>query len=177
MGFQFITYEKNGHVATITMNRPEVLNALHGPAQHELAAAWDDVAADPEVRIAIITGAGERAFCAGNDLKATASGGVPRLPPSGFGGICSRFDLWKPVIAAVNGIAVGGGFEIALAAYIIVAAHHARFPSMTGSCHAATAWTVPRPCPATTAAPCRRRGRPRPCCCSIPARMASCVCR
>jgi crotonobetainyl-CoA hydratase len=127
MGFQFITYEKGGHVATITMNRPEVLNALHAPAQHELAAAWDDVAADPEVRVAIITGAGERAFCAGNDLKATASEGVPRLPPSGFGGICSRFDLWKPVIAAVNGIAVGGGFEIALAADIIVAAHHARF--------------------------------------------------
>jgi enoyl-CoA hydratase/carnithine racemase len=127
MSYEFIKYEKTGHVATITMNRPEVLNALHPPAHAELAAAWDDVAADPEVRVTIITGAGERAFCAGNDLKWTASEGVPRVPPSGFGGICSRFDLWKPVIAAVNGFAVGGGFEIVLAADIVVAADHARF--------------------------------------------------
>jgi crotonobetainyl-CoA hydratase len=127
MSFRFITYEKAGHVATITMNRPEVLNALHPPAHDELAAAWDDVAADPDVRVAIITGAGERAFSSGNDLKWTATEGIPRLPASGFGGICSRFDLWKPTIAAVNGVAAGGGFEIALATDIIVAAEHARF--------------------------------------------------
>ena len=127
MGFQFITYEKAGHVATLTINRPEVLNALHPPAHEELAAAWDEVAEDSEVWVAILTGVGERAFSSGNDLKWTAAHGVPKLPASGFGGICSRRDLWKPVIAAVNGLALGGGFEIALAADIIVAVTHARF--------------------------------------------------
>ncbi len=127
MDFRHIGYEKTGHVATITINRPEVMNALHPPANTELEAAWDDVAADPEVWVAVITGAGERSFSAGNDLKWTAEHGVPKLPPGGFGGICSRGDLWKPVIAAVNGLALGGGFEIALAADIIIAAEHARF--------------------------------------------------
>jgi enoyl-CoA hydratase/carnithine racemase len=127
MAFEYIIYEKRDHMATITMNRPEVLNALHPPAHAELSAAWDDVAEDPEVWIAIVTGAGPRAFSAGNDLKWTATQGVGELPSGGFGGICSRFDLWKPVIAAVNGLALGGGCEIALAADIIVAADGARF--------------------------------------------------
>ncbi len=127
MGHEFIDYDKVGHVATITINRPEVMNALHPPAHEELSAAWDEVEADRDVWVAIITGAGERAFSAGNDLKWTAAHGVPALPRGGFGGICSRFDLWKPVIAAVNGLALGGGFEITLAADIVVAAEHAGF--------------------------------------------------
>jgi enoyl-CoA hydratase/carnithine racemase len=103
------------------------MNALHPPANHELAAAFDEFAADPTQWVAIITGAGDKAFSAGNDLKYQASGQPMSIPASGFGGLTSRFDLNKPVIAAVNGLAMGGGFEIALAADIVVADEGAVF--------------------------------------------------
>lgn len=129
MAFEFIRYEKAGRIARITIDRPEVMNALHPPANLELSQAFDDFAADPEVWVAILTGAGDKAFSAGNDLKYTASHGMGEIAVGngGFGGITARFDLFKPVIAAVNGFALGGGFEIALACDIIVAAEHARF--------------------------------------------------
>lgn len=129
MAYEFITYEKQGRIATVTINRPNVMNALHAPANLELSSAFDDFAADPDVWVAIVTGAGEKAFSAGNDLKHSAAHGKEsfRLGNGGFGGITARFDLFKPVIAAVNGLALGGGFEIALACDIIVAAEHARF--------------------------------------------------
>jgi enoyl-CoA hydratase/carnithine racemase len=129
MAYEFIKYEKQGRIARITINRPEVMNALHPPANLELSAAFDDFAADPESWVAIITGAGEKAFCAGNDLKYSAQHGMGAVTmgSGGFGGITARFDLFKPVIAAVNGLALGGGFEIALAADVIVAADSARF--------------------------------------------------
>jgi enoyl-CoA hydratase/carnithine racemase len=91
--------------------------------------AFDEFAANPDLWVAIVTGAGEKAFSAGNDLKFAASGQkspVP-MPASGFGGLTSRYDLYKPVIAAVNGFAMGGGFEIALATDIIIAAENAKF--------------------------------------------------
>ena len=126
-GFNFCRVEREGALTIVTLNRPEVMNALHPPAHFELAAVFDEFAADSEQWAAIVTGAGERAFSAGNDLKYQASGGRMSAPPTGFGGISARFDLDKPLIAAVNGIAMGGGFEIALACDIIVASENAVF--------------------------------------------------
>ncbi len=124
---EFCKAERDGHLFTITMNRPEVMNAIHPPASAELAALWDEFESDPELWVAIVTGAGDRAFSAGNDLKYQASGGEMVAVPSGFAGITSRYQMVKPVIAAVNGVAMGGGFEIALAADLIIASEKATF--------------------------------------------------
>ncbi len=126
MAFEFVRYEKRNRIAYVTINRPDVMNALHPPANEELSRVWDDFAADPDTWVAILTGAGERAFSAGNDLKWTATHGMPRMPKGGFGGIVFRDDIWKPMIAAVNGVALGGGLEIALACDIIIASENAR---------------------------------------------------
>ncbi len=116
MAYEFVGVERDGPVTIITIDRRAVMNALHPPANHELSAVFDNFAEDDEQWVAIITGAGDRAFSAGNDLRYQAENkGRLTIPETGFAGLTSRFGLTKPVVAAVNGVAMGGGFEIALA--------------------------------------------------------------
>jgi len=126
--YEFIKVETSGRVLIVTINRPESFNSLHPAANREMGDAFDDFAVNDDQWVAIVTGAGEKAFSAGNDLKWTAENqGKLEIPPRGFGGLTNRFDLFKPVVAAVNGVALGGGFEIALASDIILASSTARF--------------------------------------------------
>lgn len=130
-----VLYEKRDHVAHITMNRPAVLNAMDLRMHQELASVWDDVEADDDVRVAVLTGAGERSFTVGQDLRERARLDRQGIPPSSFGSrgqpgwprLTERFELSKPVIARVNGYALGGGFELALACDLIVASDQAVF--------------------------------------------------
>lgn len=122
----YCSIDKTDHIMTVTLERPDRLNALHPPANAELGDVFDDFADDDDMWVAIITGAG-RGFSAGNDLRYQAEGGERVPMPKGFAGLTSRFDLTKPVIAAVNGVSMGGGFEIALACDIIIASEKALF--------------------------------------------------
>jgi crotonobetainyl-CoA hydratase len=117
-----------GPVLVITLDRPKA-NAIDVPTSRALYAAFESLRSDPALRVAVLTGAGERIFSAGWDLKAAAAGeGIEAdHGPGGFAGLTEFFDLGKPVIAAVNGLALGGGFELVLAADLVVAAEHAEF--------------------------------------------------
>lgn len=119
---------RNGHILEITLDRPKA-NAIDAKTSFAMGEAFIAFRDDPELRVAIITGAGERFFSAGWDLKAAAEGEAPDADfgPGGFAGLTELFDLDKPDIAAVNGYAFGGGFELALAADMIVCSDNASF--------------------------------------------------
>lgn len=120
---RFIRTERDGRLFIITLNRPEVLNALNAPAAFELSEAFDEFVADDELWVGIVTGQG-RAFCAGHDLVDAPD---EDMPATGWAGLSERQDIDKPLIAAVNGAAMGGGFEIALACDIVIADEDAYF--------------------------------------------------
>ena len=120
-----ITRETRGPVLVLTINRPEARNAINRATALALEAALDDAEADDEVAVVVLTGAGDKAFSAGMDLKAFAAGEVP-FTDHGFGGITNRF-FAKPLIAAANGAALAGGFEILISCDLVVAAEHAKF--------------------------------------------------
>jgi crotonobetainyl-CoA hydratase len=133
MAYEFITVEKADHITTLTINRPEVMNALHPPCCFEMDEALNEFADNANDWVCILTGAGDRAFSAGDDLKWQALHGgeavfeAAQRCRGGYAGIASRFDCYKPIIAAVNGVALGGGFDVALSCDLIIAAEHARF--------------------------------------------------
>jgi enoyl-CoA hydratase/carnithine racemase len=124
---EFILTDAHGGVLTITLNRPEKLNALLPEMHMALADAFDSFAADDDLHVCVVKSAGGRAFCAGSDLVAFQSEGGRPYPETGYAGIAQRHDLAKPVIAAVDGICLGGGFELALACDMIVASDRAVF--------------------------------------------------
>ncbi|HEV7718846.1 MAG TPA: enoyl-CoA hydratase-related protein [Arsenicitalea sp.] len=125
-----VDFEIRDNIAWITLNRPERLNAVGQGMADELEKIWLQLEADETVRAAVITGAGERAFCAGADVKESGEAGLDywvRPWNGGFGGIALRKTLDIPVIARVNGLAFGGGFEIILGCDIVVAVEEAQF--------------------------------------------------
>lgn len=128
-----VVVEKKDGVTTILLNRPEAMNAIDTAMHHALEAAFDDYSADTSQRICLIRGVGGRAFCAGSDLKdvsALIKSGrrlEETYPKHGYAGLIERFDLDKPLVAVVDGVALGGGFEIALACDLIIATDRSRF--------------------------------------------------
>lgn len=122
----------DGHVATVLLNRPEALNAVDPAMRLELFAAWDRIAHDPQIRVAVVTGAGSKSFCTGSDLKKTPP--PPETPAQqiygdvpGAGSLIANLRTDKPLIAAINGYAMGGGLELALACDIRICSDNAQF--------------------------------------------------
>jgi len=130
-----ITFERHEAVALVTINRPETMNALDFAANDELIEVWKRVRDDAAIRAAVITGAGDRAFCAGADLKTYTMNYARRGPAEiraitdgpGFGGITRSLDVMKPIVAAVNGYCISGGLELALACDVRLASQNAEF--------------------------------------------------
>jgi len=122
-----IRVQETGEVLQVTIARPKFLNALNTAAHFELSEVFDAFAANDQLHLATITGVGDRAFCVGTDLKERSQHGLDHFPATGFAGLTQRFDLHKPVIALINGDAVGGGLEVVLACDLALAVETARF--------------------------------------------------
>ncbi|HXV59193.1 MAG TPA: enoyl-CoA hydratase-related protein [Vicinamibacteria bacterium] len=129
-----VRYELHDYVARVTIERPEVLNAIDSATERMLQEIWREIEDEPEARVVVLTGAGEKAFSVGADMKSTSSdepaSGLEywaRPRPGGFGGIALRTTLDVPVVARVNGYALGGGFEMVLGCDIVVACDEAQF--------------------------------------------------
>jgi enoyl-CoA hydratase/carnithine racemase len=131
-----VIFEKKERIAVITINRPEAMNAIDPETSEELGKAWLEFRDNPDLWVGILTGAGDKAFSAGADLKKM----IPFLATlgpfdrkeredkfPGFGGITRNLNIWKPIIAAINGFCLAGGLEMALACDLRVAAEHATF--------------------------------------------------
>lgn len=120
------------HVARVTIDRAERMNAVDEPTADALEATWQRIESDPDIRAVVLTGSGDKAFCAGADMKAAdnSKSGLAYWAdarPGGFGGLALRKSLHVPVIGRINGLAVGGGFELVLGCDIVIAAEHASF--------------------------------------------------
>ncbi|PLW69823.1 enoyl-CoA hydratase-related protein [Pseudohalioglobus lutimaris] len=130
MPYQYINVETEGNLFVLTIDRPEVMNAISPAASYEMAEAVDRFEADDSLWVGIITGSGSDAFCAGGDISVMAAAKTNedyQMPPSGYGGMTNRTSCNKPIIAAVNGICFGGGFEVALACDLVIASENASF--------------------------------------------------
>lgn len=127
-----VSYVLDKHVARVTIDRPKRMNAIDAETLARLNEIWASIETDRDVRVVVVTGAGERAFCVGADMSADAVDKTgleywSELDPNGFGGLSLRDTLDVPVIARVNGYALGGGMEMVLGCDIVIAAEHAQF--------------------------------------------------
>lgn len=128
LNFEHIIYEKKGPVAVLTINREAALNAVAMQTSREMETAWADFRDDDDLRVAILTGVGEKSFSTGMDLVATARGENQFAgKPAPFGGFTKRMPIYKPIIAAINGFCLAGGMELALTCDIRICTPEARF--------------------------------------------------